>query len=127
MEYKDFTARTVDEAITLACLDLGVTSDRLEYDVVQEASGGFLGIGARPAIIKARARTEEELERERRAIEEAEQADRESVGVSWSPRDSRVRAEPEASFCRTATSTPLAKMSWMELTRFTCRVSIRAV
>ena len=79
MEYKDFTARTVDEAITLACLDLGVTSDRLEYDVVQEASGGFLGIGARPAIIKARARTEEELERERRAIEEAEQADRESV------------------------------------------------
>ena len=38
MEYKDFTARTVDEAITLACLDLGVTSDRLEYDVVQEAS-----------------------------------------------------------------------------------------
>ena len=79
MEYKDFTAKTVDEAITQACLDLGVTSDRLEYDVIQEATGGFLGIGSRPAIIRARARSEEELEKERRAIEAAEKAASESI------------------------------------------------
>ena len=55
MEYRNFTAKTVDEAITAACLDLGVTSDRLEYDVIQEGSSGFLlGIGSRPAVIRAK-------------------------------------------------------------------------
>lgn len=79
MDYKEFTAKSVDEAITQACLDLGVTSDRLDYDVIQEASSGFLGIGSRPAVIRARARSEEELEKERHAIEEAEKAAKESV------------------------------------------------
>ena len=72
MDYREFTARTVDDAITQACMELGVTSDRLDYDVLQEASAGFLGIGARQAVIRARARSEEELEAERRAIEAAE-------------------------------------------------------
>lgn len=78
-DYKEYTAKTVDEAITQACLDLGVTSDRLDYEVKQEATGGFLGLGAKPAVISARARTEEELEAEKRAIEEAEKADTRSV------------------------------------------------
>ena len=56
MEYKDFTAKTVDEAITQACLDLAVTSDRLDFDIMQEPSNGFLGIGSKPAIIRARVR-----------------------------------------------------------------------
>ena len=79
MDYKEFTAKTVDEAITKACLELGVTSDRLDYDVIQEASSGFLGIGSKPAIIRARVRTEDELLKERRAIEEADKAREESV------------------------------------------------
>ena len=79
MDYREFTARTVDDAITQACMELGVTSDRLDYDVLQEASAGFLGIGARQAVIRARARSEEELEAERRAIEAAEEADKKSV------------------------------------------------
>ena len=79
MDYKEFTAKTVDEAITKACLELGVTSDRLDYDVIQEASSGFLGIGSKPAIIRARVRTEDELLKERRAIEEADKAMEESV------------------------------------------------
>ena len=64
MEYKEFTDKSVDAAITQACLELGVTSDRLDYTVLQEASSGFLGIGSKPAIIKARARSEEELEKQ---------------------------------------------------------------
>ena len=79
MDYKEYTAKSVDEAITQACLDLGVTSDRLDYDVLQEASSGFLGIGSKPAIIRARVRTEEELEKERTSMEEAEKAQQESV------------------------------------------------
>ena len=79
MVYREFTAKSVDEAITQACLELGVTSDRLDYDVVQEAASGFLGIGSKPAIIRARARSEEELNEEKKAIEAAEKASQESV------------------------------------------------
>ena len=44
---------TLDEALEKAEALLGVSRDKLEVEVVQEASAGFLGIGARPAIIKA--------------------------------------------------------------------------
>ena len=53
MEYIEISAKSVNDAITLACQKLGVTSDRLEYVVVEEGSSGFLGIGSKPAIIKA--------------------------------------------------------------------------
>ena len=75
MEYRTYQARTVDEAITQACLALGVTSDRLEYDVTQEPTNGFLGIGSKPAVIRARVRSEQELQKEKTAIERAEEAD----------------------------------------------------
>ena len=53
MEYIEISAKTVSEAITEACRKLGVTSDKLEYTVVDEGSSGFLGIGSKPAVIKA--------------------------------------------------------------------------
>ena len=53
MEYIEVSAKTVNDAITEACQKLGVTSDKLDYQVVEEGSNGFLGIGAKPAIIKA--------------------------------------------------------------------------
>ncbi len=54
MEYIEITERTVDDAITTACQRLSVTSNRLDYIIVQKEKSGFLGIGAKPAIIKAR-------------------------------------------------------------------------
>lgn len=54
MEYKEFSGKTVDDAITEACQDFMVTSDRLDYEVVDKGSSGFLGIGTKPAVIKAR-------------------------------------------------------------------------
>ena len=54
MEYIEISAKTVSDAVTEACQKLEVTSDKLEYVVVEEGSTGFLGIGAKPAIIKAR-------------------------------------------------------------------------
>lgn len=59
MEYIEVSARTVSEAITEACRKLSVTSDRLDYEVVDEGSNGFLGIGSKPAVIKAAAKSEE--------------------------------------------------------------------
>ena len=53
MEFMEFSAKTVSEAITEACQKLGVTSDKLVYEVIEEGSAGFLGFGAKPAVIKA--------------------------------------------------------------------------
>ena len=58
MEYIEVSAKTVSDAITEACQKLGVTSDRLDYKVVEEGSAGFLGIGSKPALIKAAVKEE---------------------------------------------------------------------
>jgi len=54
MDYREFTAKTVDDAITEACTSLSVTSDKLDYVVVEEGSTGFLGLKSKPAVIKAK-------------------------------------------------------------------------
>ena len=54
MEYIEISAKTVNDAITEACQKFVVTSDKLDYVVVEEGSLGFLGIGSKPATIKAR-------------------------------------------------------------------------
>ena len=52
MEVREFKAKTVDEAITAATLELGISSDQLEYKVIDEGSKGFLGIfNTKPAVI----------------------------------------------------------------------------
>ena len=52
------SAKTVDDAITEALIQLGVTSDKLEYEVIEKGSTGFLGIGAKQAVIEARKKEE---------------------------------------------------------------------
>ena len=54
MDMITVTAKTVDEAVTKALIELETTSDKLEYEVVDKGSAGFLGIGAKPAIIRAK-------------------------------------------------------------------------
>ena len=54
MEFLEFSAKTVNEAITEACQKFTVTSDKLDYEVIEEGSTGFLGIGSKLAVIKAR-------------------------------------------------------------------------
>ena len=56
MDFIEVSAKTVNDAITEACQKLTVTSDKLEFEVIEECSSGFLGIGAKPAVIKARVR-----------------------------------------------------------------------
>lgn len=58
-QFIEVSAKTVNEAITEACRKLSVTSDRLDYQVIEEGSNGFLGIGAKPAVIRAAAKIEE--------------------------------------------------------------------
>ena len=58
MEYREFTGKTVDDAIIEAATTLGIASSELDIEVVNEGKSGFLGIGAKPAVIKARAKQE---------------------------------------------------------------------
>jgi len=57
MDFIEVSAKTVDDAITEACQKFSVTSDKLEYEVVEEGSAGFLGIGSKAAVIKARVKS----------------------------------------------------------------------
>lgn len=54
MEFIEISAKNVDDAITQATVQLGITSDQLEYEVIDKGSTGFLGIGSKNAVIKAR-------------------------------------------------------------------------
>ena len=54
MDYKEYKAKNVDEAITNACVDLGIATNQLDYVVIEKGSNGFLGIGSKPAVINAR-------------------------------------------------------------------------
>lgn len=53
MEIITVSKKTVDEAITEACIQLGLASSEVEIEVVEKGSAGFLGIGAKQAVVKA--------------------------------------------------------------------------
>ena len=54
MDFIEVTAKTVDDAITEGLIKLGTTSDKVDYEVIEKGSSGFLGIGSKPAVIKIR-------------------------------------------------------------------------
>lgn len=68
-DYREFSAKTVDDCITDACMTFSVTSDRLDYEVVTEGSNGFIGIGAKNACIRARVKEESFKELESKQAE----------------------------------------------------------
>ncbi len=80
MDYITVSAKTLDDAITEALIQLGVTSDRLDYIVIEKGSAGFLGIGMKQAVIKARRKEEEKPEPEEEVNEpEIAEIEKESV------------------------------------------------
>lgn len=64
------SAKTLDDAITEALIQLGVTSDRLEYNVIEKGSAGFLGIGMKQAVIEVWKKEDKEEEEFLKAVEE---------------------------------------------------------
>lgn len=69
-DYKEFSAKTKSEAITKACMDLGVSSDQLEIQTVSEGSSGFFGFGSKPAVIRVRPLAVDSMDEEIREIVE---------------------------------------------------------
>lgn len=65
----EIKAKTVEDAITEASLKLGVTSDKMEYEVLEEGSAGFFGIGKRDAVILAH-KKEEKIKEKKEEVKE---------------------------------------------------------
>lgn len=72
MEYKEVSAKTVDDAVLEAAIQFGTTRDNIAYEVIAQGSAGFLGIGSKKAVIKAHVRTEEEIQASKKAEKEVE-------------------------------------------------------
>ena len=53
-EWKEFSAKTADEALTNAIIQMETTSDQVEYEVVEEEKSGILGLFSKPAVIRVR-------------------------------------------------------------------------
>ena len=77
MEFQLFTGKNVEDALTKASVEFGVTSDKVEYEVIEKGSNGILGIGSKPAKINARIKEEKPI-----VVEEAP-ADIEAVIVEF--------------------------------------------
>ncbi len=54
MEFKEFNAKTVEEALTEASVEFGCTSTELEYEIIDKGTSGFFGLRSKPAVIKAK-------------------------------------------------------------------------
>ena len=44
MDYIEVSGKNVDEALTNALIQLETTSDKVEYEVIEKGSSGFLGM-----------------------------------------------------------------------------------
>ncbi|MBR1627709.1 MAG: protein jag [Lachnospiraceae bacterium] len=59
MAMREFTGKTVEEALTSATIELGVTSDRLNYEIIEKGKAGIFGIGGKNAVIRVSIKEEE--------------------------------------------------------------------
>lgn len=59
MDYIEVSGKNVDEALTNALIQLETTSDKVEYEVIEKGSSGFLGMFNKPAVIRVRKKEEE--------------------------------------------------------------------
>ena len=89
MDYIEVSGKNVDEALTNALIKLETTSDKVEYEVIEKGSAGFLGLGRKLSVIKVRKKEDKPVEANVKAKETETQKVADS-SVSYEP----VKAEP---------------------------------
>ena len=90
------SGKTLEDAITNATIRLGVTSDNIVYTIIEHESKGFLGIGAKDAVIEVRAKDEADFEAERlkiKAEEDAARAAQEAARKAEEEKEAALRKE----------------------------------
>ncbi len=75
MDFEEFSGKTIEDAITEACTKFTVTSDRLDYEIIDKGSSGFLGLNSHPAIIKAKPIIDRDIKKEKEEINDNEKDD----------------------------------------------------
>ena len=90
------SAKTLDDAITEALFQLGVTSDRLEYEVIEKGSAGFLGIGMKQAVIEAWKKEEEPEVTVEDIIKEEFRTEKKPEAPKKKEKPARVKEEAKA-------------------------------
>ena len=66
------SAKTVEDALTEASIELGLASTDIDYEVIEKGSAGFLGIGAKQAVITAWKKVEEKPKKEKKKEKKVE-------------------------------------------------------
>ena len=95
MEPIQVSAKTLDEAITKACIELGVTSDNLDYKIVSTGSNGVFGFGAKPYVLSASAKAAEEDVIEPEVKKAAPAAEDKAPAVKEAKAEVKENKEPE--------------------------------
>ena len=72
MESIEVSAKTVEDAVLEAAIQLGTTREKVAYEVITQPTSGFLGIGGRKAVIRAHQKSDEEIEAKLKADKEME-------------------------------------------------------
>ena len=101
----NFSAKTLEDAITKATVELGVTSDRLDYVVTEQGSNGVFGIGARPWVISACSKEEIEKEQEEAAQKEAAARAAEQEAAAKTSQPQASTSQPKAASAKPQTTT----------------------
>lgn len=78
MSGKEYTAKSIEEALEKALNEMMLTRDDIEYEVVTQPSKGFLGFGQKDAVVRVRKKMIKELNHiiadireERKVVEKA--------------------------------------------------------
>lgn len=102
MEMITVTAKTLDEAITKALIQLGTTSDNLEYTVIEKGSAGFLGLFSKDVVIQAKKKKEDTLdelfsldEKKSEPAKPVREPRKERVKPELRPEKTTAKAEPK--------------------------------
>lgn len=97
MDMITVSAKTLDEAITKALIELQTTSEHLHYEVIEKGSSGLFGIfGAKPCVIRAKVMTEEEEKAAKKAAADKEKAKKEAERAAAKAAEDKAKAEAKA-------------------------------
>lgn len=90
MQWEEFTAKNVDEALDLACDKYVKTSDEIEFEVIEEGSNGLLGLFSKPAKIRARIKSEENKTVTEREVVKSEPVKKEAPKIEVKKENAEV-------------------------------------
>ncbi len=102
------SAKTVNDAITEASIELGLASTEIEYEVIEEGSAGFLGIGKKQAVIRAWKKEVEKKEKKKAAKKEKKEKKETTKVEKEEVVETPAPAKKEEKLCEVADETKAA-------------------